>query len=374
MIYRAIKSIERAFKPLLHWLIAKTISRRPARLEELQPKKVKRILLVRQHNEIGDLLMASPAVRAFKKQFPRAKLHMIVRPKIEAIAKGCSSLSKVLVFDKKKCWRKPWLYYTFFKGIWKKYDIAVVLSSVSVSTTSTLMAWLSRAPRCVGRVEGDIHSSPSLRTLFNVVVPPGKADADQVEKNMDFVRALAPDAKLADASYDYKLRKGAVKWAGTFLKRKKRQKLARHGRLVFIHPGAGKEANRWPAKKYAELADALMVRGCTILVDVSPGDEEVVKRMFEAMKRDAVEVPLVNLPRLAALIARCQLFIGNDTGILHLAAATGVKTIGLFGPTDPGQWKPPGDKNLALTADRGDLSRLGVAEVSKVAIKELLRR
>ncbi len=373
MSYSLLRKTERALKLLLHLFIAAFIRRKPADLEKLEPKKVKRILIIRQHNEIGDLILASPAVRAFKKHFPRAKLHMIVRPKLEAVARGCKSLSKVIVFDKKKYWRKPWLYYAFFKGIWKKYDIAVVLSSVSVSTTSTLFAWLSRAPRCVGRVEGDIHSSPALRTLFNVVVSRGDKQACQVEKNLDFLRALLPESEEEDLCYEYKVPKGATNWAAGFLRRKKRQKLLRYRKLVFVHPGAGKLANRWPDKYYAALADRLIVRGCTVLVDISPGDEDAVDKMLYAMQRKAVIVPMVNLSRLAGLISRCHLFIGNDTGILHLAAATGTKTIGLFGPTDPAQWKPPGKSNLALRGAGGELSRLSVDEVARVAMRELLK-
>ncbi len=373
MSYSLFKKIERALKSLPRLFIAAFVRRKPVDLDELKPKKIKRILIILQHNEIGDLVLATPTVRAFKRHFPRAKLHMVVRPKLEAVARGCKSLAKVIVFDKKKYWRKPWLYYSFFKGLWKKYDIAVVLSSVSVSTTSTFFAWLSHAPRCIGRVEGDINSSPVLRTLFNVVVSRGDKQASQVEKNLDFLRALLPETAEEDLSYEYKVPKGAANWAAGFLRRKKRQKLLRYRKLVFIHPGAGKRVNRWPDKYYAALADRLIVRGCTVLVDISPGDEDAVDKMLYAMQRKAVIVPLVNLSRLAGLISRCHLFIGNDTGILHLAAATGTKTIGLFGPTDPAHWKPPGESNLALRGAGGALSRLSVDEVARVAMRELLK-
>jgi heptosyltransferase-3 len=99
-----------------------------------------------------------------------------------------------------------------------------------------------------------------------------------------------------------------------------------------------------------------------------------VREMLELMRREALVVPLVNLPRLAALIARCDLFIGNDTGIFHLAAAVGTRSIGLFGPTDPGQWKPSGQRVVSLRAEGNNLSRLSISEVSRLAIKELLKK
>jgi len=343
-------------------------------LSELKAGKVKRILIIRQHNEIGDLLVASPAIRAIKKGFPRASVDMVVRPKIEAIARGCSSLSKVIVFDKKSLWRRPWRYREFISKLRAGYDIAIVLSSVSVSTTSALFAWLSGARYCIGRVKGDIQSSPALSSLFNVVVPPGKRQDSQLEKNLDFARVLTPGLEVKNFSYDYLPPKGAGNWAASFLRRKKRQKLLRHRKLVFIHPGAGKLKNRWSAENYAALADRLIVRGCTILVDISPGDESAVEDMLALMRREAVVVPMIKLPRLAALIARCDLFIGNDTGILHLAAASGTKSIGLFGPTEPGEWKPPGERAVALRAEGNDLSRLTVQEVAKLAIRQLLKK
>jgi len=374
MLYESIKKLGRACKPLLHRAIAKFVTARSTRLDELNPEKIRRILIIRQHNEIGDLLVASPTIRAFKQVFPRAKLEMIVRPKIEAIARGCSSLSRVIVFNKRLLWRRPWRYREFMEKLRNDYDIAVVLSNVSVSTTSALFAWLSRAPYCVGRVKGDIQSSPALRSLFNVVIPRGKKGATQIEKNLDFLRCLVPQAEIDDLSYDYQPTKGAAKWASGFLRRKKRQKLLKHRKLVFIHPGAGKLANRWPAEKFAALADGLIVRGCTVLVDISPGDEDAVEEMLGEMRREAVVVPLVSLPRLAALIARCDLFIGNDTGIFHLAAAVGTRSIGLFGPTNPGEWMPAGERVVALRAEANDLCRLAVSEVSRLAVRELLKK
>ncbi|MGC8787845.1 MAG: glycosyltransferase family 9 protein, partial [Anaerolineae bacterium] len=117
------------------------------------------------------------------------------------------------------------------------------------------------------------------------------------------------------------------------------------GRLtVAIHPGSGSAAKNWPAERFAAVARHLrQEQGMQILLVSGPADEAVIA----AVERDlggqsyvlAHELPL---PLLAGLLARCWAYVGNDSGISHLAAAVGTRVVAIFGPTDAAVWAPRG--------------------------------
>jgi len=136
-------------------------------------------------------------------------------------------------------------------------------------------------------------------------------------------------------------------------------------RPLAVHPGSGGKRKCWPARRFAELvvrlqAPALVVEG--------PADSEVCRAFAEALP---TSVPLaratdVPLSRLAALLIESRGYIGNDSGVSHLAAALGVPTVAIFGPTDPAVWAPRGP-DVSLVTARGDASWPTVDEVFAAA-------
>jgi Glycosyltransferase family 9 (heptosyltransferase) len=123
-------------------------------------------------------------------------------------------------------------------------------------------------------------------------------------------------------------------------------------RPVAIHPGAGGRRKRWPVSQFAELATRL---DAPVLLIEGPADTDACRAFVEAV---ALFVPVVHatgvsLPRLAALLVESRAYIGNDSGVSHLAAALGVPTVAVFGPTDPAVWAPLGPVVYAV-APRGD--------------------
>jgi ADP-heptose:LPS heptosyltransferase len=114
--------------------------------------------------------------------------------------------------------------------------------------------------------------------------------------------------------------------------------------LIAIHPGSGGRQKCWPVERYAALVkwfDREM--DAEILVISGPADDHIVKELKVKARGNFIYADQLPLPKLAALIKRCNLFIGNDSGITHIAAALGTRTVAIFGPTDPGVWGPRGD-------------------------------
>ena len=117
---------------------------------------------------------------------------------------------------------------------------------------------------------------------------------------------------------------------------------------VAVHPGASGPGKRWPTRHFAEVGRSLSRDpSCRHLLLKGPLDGETVKEVRAGLAEDSARwetVSIENLSRLAAVLSRCRLFIGNDSGITHLAAALGIRTIALFLDTDPRIWAPRGPR------------------------------
>jgi hypothetical protein len=108
-------------------------------------------------------------------------------------------------------------------------------------------------------------------------------------------------------------------------------------RDVIIHAGSGGDKN-WPMNRFAMIADALTQQGRRVIWVKGPAEDDL------QLPAGAVALDPLSLTELAGILASARLYIGNDSGISHLAAAAGCPTVAVFGPTDPGVWKPLGNQ------------------------------
>jgi heptosyltransferase I len=131
-------------------------------------------------------------------------------------------------------------------------------------------------------------------------------------------------------------------------------------KIILINPGAGWAAKQWPAQRYGEVAQALSAHGYSILVNFGPGEEDLVKTVQTSSNSTAVPISC-SIAELIALTRQAQLFVGGDTGPLHLAAALHVPVIAIFGPTNPARNGPYGTKSVVL---RDPASRTSLSHTS----------
>jgi hypothetical protein len=137
--------------------------------------------------------------------------------------------------------------------------------------------------------------------------------------------------------------------------------------FVAIHPGSGSPTKNWPADRFAELARALSPDRPWLLI-AGPADANAIAPL--AALPGAVLARDLPVRVLAALLAQARLYVGNDSGITHLAAAYGAPTLALFGPTEPSQWSPVGPSVTVLRAPDGVLDRLSLAEILEAVPRE----
>ena len=130
--------------------------------------------------------------------------------------------------------------------------------------------------------------------------------------------------------------------------------------FVLMNPGAGWGAKEWPAERYGEVAKVLAERGLVSLINFGPGEEDLATGV-EAASDGAARAVSCSIAELIALARRARLFIGGDTGPLHLAAALKVPVVAIFGPTDPARNGPYGTRSIVL---RDPASRTSLSHTS----------
>jgi heptosyltransferase-2 len=144
--------------------------------------------------------------------------------------------------------------------------------------------------------------------------------------------------------------------------------------VMAIHPGSGSPRKNWPAENWVALGQWLVHRAprARLLLIGGEADAAQIATVKTALRASNVLLAQdLPLPHLAALLQRCRLFLGHDSGISHLAAAVGTPCVLLFGPTDPAVWAPANPGVKLVTAARGDLDQLPLATVQQ-AVREAL--
>lgn len=133
--------------------------------------------------------------------------------------------------------------------------------------------------------------------------------------------------------------------------------------VIALHPGSGGAAKRWQPERFAALAALARREGFTPLLLAGEADEAVVAAVLAHTGAPLPVAQGLRVAALAALLARCAGYVGNDSGVSHLAGLLGVPTAAIFGPTDPARWSPLGQRGATLRAPAGDLGRLELEAV-----------
>jgi len=154
------------------------------------------------------------------------------------------------------------------------------------------------------------------------------------------------------------------------------KKFTESAQVVILNPGAGWAAKQWPTERYGEVAKALSRDGLTPVINYGPGEHELARAAEAASDGTAVAMSC-SISELIALTRRARLFVGGDTGPLHLAAALKVPVVALFGPTDPARNGPYGSRSIVLrnSASKTSLSHTSDADpgLLQITTEEVVR-
>lgn len=364
-----LKSLERFLKQLLsvflRFLLPRNSDPIPAH------EAVRRILVIRQHNQLGDMLCAVPLLRALRTTYRSARITLLASPVNADVMRHNRSIDSLLVYDKRNFIDRgvhPGRFLSFIAALRKEeYDIVLTPMTVSVSFTSCLLAFLSggRIRIGAGRIDGKVNNSAVFFSRPVDLDWRHQPHRHQALRNLDTAQELA----LSEADLTSEITLSGEEYA----KGKEHVAVELVGRncAIAFHPGAGKVPNRWPADRFAAVANELSSRlNARVFVTKGPMDDEPVGAMLGRLREPPVLVQDRPIREVAALLAQMNLVVSNDTGIMHVAAAVGVPVLSLFGPTDPHQWAPLGARHRYLFAG-ADIRNISPEEVLKTAFQML---
>ena len=304
-----------------------------------------RFLIIRQHNQLGDLLAGVSVFRAIKEKYPQSHITLMVSPfNYPGMIKN-KFLDRVFIFDKKKIYN-PYYLIKFIKLLKENYDVTLVPVTVSISFTSNLIARLSRAKTRIGplSLDGKINESAFFFDRRVEIDWRKHPDSNVSDRSLDILRpfGIATNNFKSEITFDDDDLKTARDFLSSF-------KEMNRNILIGLHVGAGKPQNRWSLHKYSALVKRLKdsYKADFYLTGSSDDREEInfVK------KNVPFKLPVFinkKIPQVAALISISDLFISNDTGIMHVAGTTSTPQISIFGPTNPLNWAPIGKNKIYI--------------------------
>ncbi len=302
------------------------------------PARVRRLLAIR-HRAGGDLLLSTPAFHALRLGLPHALLDVVTARGLAPLLEGNSDVTRVLSFDRRSPASQARLYARLARGGWD-----VVLDLVS-NPRSAFMAALTRARVRVGFDLPGRAWAYTVRLPREPLGPGGPLLRYAPEAALDQVRALGLPA--TDLALRLRVRGDAQRAMDAWLAT---EGIGEERPVVACLPAGSWPAKTWPPERFAAAMDALAGEA-DVLWLWGPGEEDLARACRARMRRPSHVAPATGWQELAAILARCALLVGNDSGPKHVAVALGVPTVTIFGPTHPRTWHPPDGPHTALEAD-----------------------
>lgn len=296
-------------------------------------------ILVLQPDHIGDVLLATPMIHALRQRFPQAQIDVVVGEWAKPVLEANPDISQVYVLNFRQFNRYHFQsgkrLATFRKLRANKYDLAVL--GRSRNRVIRLLAWAIGAKQRIG------FRVPGKDQLLTIKVWQNNPHENVVLRNLRLAERLGAD-----------IRHPKLIWNITEPERQyAKQTLDKFPRpLIGINPGAGTEAKRWPIVRFAEVARKLQEKyGATIVIIGSRAEMSLGQKISSSLIKPGIDVAgKTNLRQLAALAAQLDLYISNDSGPMHIAAAVGTPVIALHSGTDyPSMWRPWGERHTGLT-------------------------
>jgi heptosyltransferase-2 len=334
-------SNQKAHKKIVVKLIQKLLTAADIPFEP--PGKFKRVLIIRQHNQFGDMLASVSLFRAVKETYPNVSLTVIASPENYFAIENNDLVDDLVVFDKRKL-KSPIYIANFWKTLRRGYDLVIVPATVAISSTSCILAALSRSIIKVGPLSLGDADNP-LAPVFNFKIKlewKKFPDAHVSEFILDIVRPFGITTKNYSSSVN--IEKSDQEMAEKFIGN------LREGNLIVgVHIGAGKPQNRWDLENFVELIKILQQKyGASFYFTGSSADREQLLYMKNIFGESTGYLINKTISRLAAVISMTDIFITNDTGVMHVAGAIDVPQISLFGPTNPFNWAPIGKNKFFI--------------------------
>lgn len=321
-------------------------------------------ILVIDFGQLGDVVLSLPALAAIRRKFPHALITVAVGKSAAPVVEMSGYANDVLAVDRValRDGRAPLSVFRIMRLVKDvrraKFDFVIDLHSLS---ETNLLGYLSGAKmRLFARRAGR-----SLDFLSNFRPAPPLEDVRKHAVDR-YLEALAP-LGIRDAPRTVRLAASAAdEQAINRILTKKKADSAGTPLLVGMFPGAGHSSRRWPLARFAELADYFQRNDkLRTVIFIGPEEQASAREMRAAFGSSVIFLENLTLPQLAAALARLSVFISNDTGPVHIAAAVGTPTVVVVNRTTPDGFAPLGENHRVIYSRA--LEEISVDEVYRAA-------
>jgi ADP-heptose:LPS heptosyltransferase len=356
MIFKKIEHIGKKF--LIHLL---RFFLKPEKIEpeEVDLSSIKNILVIRQDDRIGNLILTTPLLSALRRFFPKVHISFLASKTFHTLFYNSSLVDQIFVAKKRQYIFHPLSLVFFIRKIRKqRFDLAFDSSDEnSFSLNNSFLAYLCKAKYRIG------YKKPHSGLFLNLEVPSLPIQRHASEMHLDLLRFLVGDFKIDDLKIevDPENRLSVKKYF-------KEKGILPDDFLVGINIG-GRGKKRWDLDNFTRLADWLVDDfNAKVIFIWGPEEKKSIKGLTLKNENKQILSDLFPLPVLAALIERCNLFISGDTGAMHLSTAVGTPTLALFLDSDPIKFGPRGEAHKIICSSNGKIS----VETVKKATKEMV--
>lgn len=279
-----------------------------------------RILIIRP-GAIGDTLLTLPVIAALRVAYAAKQIMLVGNAAVLPLALSSGLVEAVADYG-----QVQWSELFSSNGIH-----ATTMRSL-LGQTDLVICWLRDS-------EGIVRHNLQQAGVQHIIIAPGRpAEGQRVHITTYLASTLGLPIHTVDA----------ISWQLSLPKPENRLTKPTQP-LIAIHPGSGGARKCWPVTAFAEVMKRLWQRGYAVLLLAGPADHErlsILQHTLSSPPQPALLQVLVDAPllKVAHYLQQCRGFLGNDSGITHLAAMLGIPTVALFGPSDPIIWRPVGPK------------------------------
>jgi ADP-heptose:LPS heptosyltransferase len=290
--------------------------------------RIERVLLVRLRS-IGDAVLATPAIHALRRILPDARIDLLLEDWVAPLFDGPRDASAIISVRRESLAARLAVARQLRAA---RYDVAFDLHG---GTTASLLVFASGAPRRVGYQHYRLsrlltHRAPSPDKLW------GRAGLHSVEQQLGLLGFAGvpvsdcPPTRLAPSH-------AAERDVATRLDA---SGLAARDRLAIVHPAAAFESKRWSTEGFARVVERLHERGLSPIAIAARHEAGILSALRQMARAPVTTFADLPLSEVVALAARSRLFVGNDSGIAHVAAAVGIPVVVIFGSSNIVHWRP----------------------------------
>lgn len=288
-------------------------------------------ILIRATNWVGDAIMALPAIRAVRKKFPQATVSILARPYVLDIYRDQEIADELIAYDWIGAHKSLGGRLKLAEELRsKRFDVALLLQN---AFDAAWLVWRAKIPERIG------YARDGRSWLLTKAMPVPKAGEIPAHEKFYYLELLRRVGWIEQIP--------EVEWISLAVSQEKRDRAenllaaagSKTGRMR-IAVGAGASygsAKCWPPERFAEALNRLALeRDCDVVLVGTIGEAAVSNAIIGGLKKSAIDLTgKTAIADLPALLSRCSLFIGNDSGAMHVAGAVGLPIVAVFGPTDP---------------------------------------